>query len=207
MKMGVRIIMSTYRHDSSTGRPRGLGFITLVGAAVLALGLLASACSTSDSNTATLSDGRLVVDATPSQSEPATGATPVDFRYDTLDGTSAALSELGDKPVVVNFFASWCPACIAEMPDFEVVHQAVGGEVDFLGLALQDRPEAARALVADTGVTYAVGTDDGEIFELFKGLGMPTTVLIGADGVVLDVHSGQLSAAALREKIDDVLLS
>lgn len=206
MKIGVRINMNMNRHDSVSGRAPGPVAARLVGV-VFAVGLLASACGTSGSNSATLSDGRLVVDATATQSEPATGTTPVDFRYDTLDGGTAALSELGDKPVVVNFFASWCPACIAEMPDFEEVHQAMSADVDFLGLALQDRPESARALVADTGVTYAVGTDEGEIFELFKGLGMPTTVLIGADGVVLDVHSGQLSADALREKIDDVLLS
>ena len=176
--------------------------------AVLALGLVAAACSSDGSGTAVLSDGRIVVEGGGSSVDSPTGDSPVDFRYDTLDGGSAALSELaGDRPVVVNFFASWCPACIAEMPDFESVHQAVGTDVEFLGLALQDRAEAAEQLVLDTGVTYAIGTDDGDIFEMFQGLGMPTTVFIDAGGVVRDVHSGQLSADALLTRIDDVLLS
>jgi thiol-disulfide isomerase/thioredoxin len=155
-----------------------------------------------------LRDGAIVVDGSGSSTDSPTGSTPIDFRYETLDGGAATLSELGDNPVVLNFFASWCPACIAEMPDFEAVYQAMGSEVDFLGLALQDRPESAAALVGDTGITYTVGTDDdGAIYEMFKGLGMPTTVFIDSDGVVREVHSGQLSADALREKIDDVLLS
>jgi len=199
MTMGVRDTMRT-RTDRS--------FAVRLIAVFPALALVVAACGSNGSNTATLSDGRIIADGVSAQAEPVTGSTPVDFRYETLDGDSAALSELGDKPVVVNFFASWCPACIAEMPDFEAVHQALSGDVDFLGLALQDRAESALALIDETGVTYPVGTDeDGEIFELFKGLGMPTTVFIDANGVVRDVHSGQLSADALRAKIDDVLLS
>lgn len=177
-------------------------------AVVVIIALAAVGCGSGGANTARLDDGRIIAEGDPARTPPPSGSTPVDFRYGTLDGGSAALSELGDKPVVVNFFASWCPACIAEMPDFEAVHQALDGRVDFLGLALQDRRESAVGLVEQTGVTYAVGTDeDGEIFELFQGLGMPTTVFIGADGVVRDVHSGQLSAEALRARIDDVLLS
>ena len=177
-------------------------------AAVATLVLTAVACGSDAANVARLDDGRIIAEGAPGRTPSASGATPVDFRYGTLDGGSAAFSALGDKPVVVNFFASWCPACIAEMPDFETVHQALDGRVDFLGLALQDRPESAASLVEQTGITYAVGTDDdAEIFEMFQGLGMPTTVFIDSDGVVQDVHSGQLSAEALRERIDRVLLS
>ena len=174
---------------------------------LFAVGLIAAACGSDAANTATLRDGRITVAGAGGSADAPTGTTPVDFRYETLDGRSAAFSELSGTPVVVNFFASWCPACIAEMPDFESVHQATRDDVEFLGLALQDRVDAATKLVEDTGVTYAIGTDDGDIFELFQGLGMPTTVFIDADGVVRDVHSGQLSADALRAKIDDVLLS
>jgi len=173
---------------------------------VVALALMAAACG-SDANTIELSDGRIDSPGTRSESQDTPfGATPVDFRYDTLDGGSVALSELGDKPVVLNFFASWCSSCIAEMPDFEAVHQARIGEVEFIGLALNDRPESAQALVASTGVTYSIGTDDGRIFELFKGLGMPTTVFIDADGVVRQVHSGQLNEDSLSDRIDELLV-
>ena len=156
--------------------------------AVVAVTLLvAVACGSAEATTASESDG-----------------TPIDFTYETIDGGSARFSGLGDKPVVLNFFASWCPACIAEMPDFESVHLANADRVQFLGLALQDRPESAVALVDDTGITYPVGFDkSGDIFSIFKGLGMPTTVFIDADGVVQDVHTGTLTAEALSDKIDN----
>ena len=133
---------------------------------------------------------------------------PVNFRWDTFDGSTKALSDLPSMPVVVNFFASWCPSCIAEMPDFEAVSQSFDGDVQFVGLAMQDRPESAEALVAETGVTYEVGADpNGDIFAQMGGLGMPTTVFIDADGVITSVHSGQLTADSLTDKINDELLS
>ncbi len=173
----------------------------------LALGLIAAACGSDATDTITLTDGRIEIRGVTGSGVSPTGDTPVDFRYGTLDGDSAAFSDLRGTPVVVNFFASWCPACIAEMPEFESVHQAAGDEVAFLGLAVQDRVDTAAQLVRETGVTYPIGTDDGTIYEMFQGLSMPTTVFIAADGVVRDVHSGQLSADALQAKIDDVLLS
>lgn len=199
MRMGVRGIMSLPIPPSL----RRLG--ARGPALVLTVALLAAACG-SDAATIELSDGRIESPGRTESQDTPFGATPVDFRYDTLDGGSAALSELGDKPVVLNFFASWCPSCIAEMPDFEAVHQAHADDVDFLGLALNDRPESAQALVTSTGVTYATGTDDGRVYELFRGIGMPTTVFIDADGIVRQVHSGVLTEETLTERIDELLL-
>ncbi|MGI9606975.1 MAG: TlpA family protein disulfide reductase [Acidimicrobiales bacterium] len=142
--------------------------------------------------------------ATSGPVEPA--AEDANFTYDTFEEGTKQLADLPEGPVVVNFFASWCPTCIAEMPDFEKVHQAVGGDVTFLGLALQDRPESAQVLVADTGVTYDIGLDEGDIFEKFGGLGMPTTVFIDADGVVQQVFSGGLTEDALMDIINEKLL-
>ncbi len=201
MRIGVRGTMTLSTPHSL--RRRGARLPALI----VAVALMAAACA-SDSTTIELSDGRIESPARAESQDAPFGATPVDFRYDTLDGGSAALSELGDKPVVLNFFASWCPTCIEEMPDFEAVHQARSGEIDFLGLALRDRPESAEALVASTGVTFAVGTDDdGRVFELFKGIGMPTTVFIDAEGVVQQVHSGLLNEETLSERIDELLVA
>ena len=128
--------------------------------------------------------------------------------FTTFDGAPASTADYRGRPLVVNFFASWCTPCIAEMPDFEAVHQTLGDDVAFLGLALRDPVEEAQALVERTGVTYDVGRDsDGSALAFYGGLGMPTTVFLDAEGTVVEVHSGQLSAAQLERIIREQLLT
>ena len=131
-----------------------------------------------------------------------------DVRLGALgDQPDRSLGELiGTKPVVLNFFASWCAPCITEMPGFEAVHQSVGDQVTVVGLAYQDSPEAALDTVERTGVTYPTYTDpQGSALTYFQGLSMPSTVFIDASGEVVDVVSGALSESELRGKISDLL--
>ena len=126
---------------------------------------------------------------------------------ETLDGGTTTLADYRGKPLVLNFFASWCPPCLAEMPGFERVHQDLAGRVGFLGVNLQDRVTDGRAVVEQTGVTYDIARDpDGDLFAAFGGIAMPTTVFIDADGNIVDVQSGELSAGGLADRIDDELL-
>lgn len=122
------------------------------------------------------------------------------------DGPDRQLGEfLGTTPVVVNFFGSWCQPCLEEMPDFETVHQESGDQVTFIGLAENDTPDKALDTVARTGVTYPTFTDaTGAALSYFQGLAMPTTVFIGADGEVLEVHSRKLSDDDLRDKLQEL---
>lgn len=128
--------------------------------------------------------------------------------FELLDGGTADFADYRGTPLVVNFFASWCPPCLAEMPDFEAVHQDFAGEVAFVGLNMQDSAENGRSLVEQTGVTYDVGRDpDGILFQALGGIAMPTTVFVDADGQVVDVHSGALTAGALRDRVTELLSS
>lgn len=123
--------------------------------------------------------------------------------YDLLDGGQSSLGTHAGRPLLVNFFASWCAPCVAEMPALEEVHQQYRGRVDFLGLDTQEQAADGRKLVEKTGITYPVGLDpDGTWFTAFGGLGMPTTVLIRPNGSIAAVHSGALTADALRSMID-----
>ena len=125
----------------------------------------------------------------------------------TFDGEPVTFAGFSDRPVVLNFFASWCPTCIAELPDFETVSQNLAADVQFLGLATQDRAEASDELVESTGITFPIGRDpDGAIFSIFQGLGMPTTVFINADGTVAEVHTGVLNVESLTNTINEELL-
>ena len=135
--------------------------------------------------------------------------TPEDPRaavFTTFEGEEEPLASLRGQPVLVNFFASTCIPCITEMPDLEEVHQELGDQITFLGLALQDRPDDALALVDQTGVTYRVAQDkDASVIQALGGTSLPTTVLIDADGRIKARHSGQIDAARLRAFIDEHL--
>ena len=123
-----------------------------------------------------------------------------------LRGGRVRLADLRGRPVVLNFWASWCPPCLAEMPEFQRVHRRLGDRVAFLGVNQRDQAQAAERLARSSGVTYPLALDAaGRAFDAFGGLGMPTTVLIGADGTVADIVSGQLDETLLRERIRSVL--
>ncbi|NNC79892.1 MAG: TlpA family protein disulfide reductase [Acidimicrobiales bacterium] len=174
-------------------------------AVLLLFALVATACS-SGSDVGVLGSGDSA--ASSEVPEAQTGGGLATFSYEGRDGSVNFIEERRGTPVVVNFFANWCPPCVAEMPDFEQVHQDTKGKVDFIGLALQSPADRVTALVESTGVTYEIGVDqNGELFKELGGLGMPTTVFIDADGQIARVHSGQLSAESLTAVIDDELLS
>ena len=131
-----------------------------------------------------------------------------EVRLGALDGgADHTLGELiGTKPVVLNFFASWCAPCLTEMPGFEAVHQSLGDQVTMVGMAYDDQPEDALDTVERTGVTYPTYSDlEGTAITYFGGLAMPTTVFIDASGEVKDVVSRPLGEDELRDEISDLL--
>src|SRR6266540_3514614 len=116
------------------------------------------------------------------------------------------LADLVGRPAVVNFWASWCPFCAAEMPAFERVPQRLGERVAFVGIDQRDQRGPALALARRTGVSYRLAFDPaGRSFDAFGGLGMPTTVLLRADGTVAEIVTGQLDEQALARKLHDDL--
>lgn len=129
-----------------------------------------------------------------------------DRSYQTLEGETTSLPELGDEPMVVNFWASWCPPCVAEMPDLERVHLEVADEVRFVGLNTQDSLERAEQLVAETGVTYELGLDpDGELFRDFEVVAMPSTFFVDEAGAIVHSHAGLLTEEQLRDLLAEHL--
>ncbi len=112
------------------------------------------------------------------------------------------LGEYGGKPLVVNFFASWCPPCVREMPEFQRVFEKLNGRVAFLGLSQDRTAQDALDLVAATGVTYDVGWDlDLEIYQATESIAMPTTAFVSPEGDLLDTFAGLLNEEALNERI------
>ncbi len=136
----------------------------------------------------------------PMQGEDVTGQQVPDIDFERFDGTVGAFSDYEGRPLVINFFASWCVPCVAEMPDFEQVHQANGDQVAFLGLNVTEQPESAQALIERTGITYDTGRDPkGELLAAFGGANMPTTVFVDANGTIVAVHTGKIDRAELEQ--------
>jgi thiol-disulfide isomerase/thioredoxin len=136
-----------------------------------------------------------------------TGRPAPPTSFTTFDGPAASLADLRGSPVVVNFWGSWCPPCIREMPAFEQVHRAYGDRVRFVGLAVNDAETSARAQARMTGVSYLLGFDpDGLIGTSFGILDMPATVLIDRDGTVVHTsQAGALTAEQLTGLVEDKL--
>lgn len=121
-----------------------------------------------------------------------------------FDGNEDSIAGLQGKPTVLNFWASTCAACIAEMPEFETVYQDLGDQVAFVGMNTGDRRDAADRLSTQTGVTYPLAEDPGsDVFRNFGLFVMPTTVLLTADGDIGYVWSGVLTEKELRILIDE----
>jgi thiol-disulfide isomerase/thioredoxin len=125
--------------------------------------------------------------------------------YTRFGGGTAPLTT-GGRPLVVNFWATYCGPCVTEMPAIEQVYQANADRVGVLGLQVQEAEELAQPLIDRTGVTYPLGRDpQGTLVRAFGGMNLPTTVLITADGTIAEVHTGAVTAEELQALIDEHL--
>jgi len=132
-------------------------------------------------------------------------------RFNTLtftkeDGSEGTLADYQGQPLVLNFFASWCAPCRAEMPDIQATFEQAQGKVAFLGVNADLTEDAWRSFVAESQVTYpTVFQPDNILFSELGLIGMPSTVLINPDGTVAYQHSGIIDAEELTGLIDEHL--
>ncbi len=126
----------------------------------------------------------------------------------TADGETATLADFEGEPLVVNFFASWCGPCRAELPDFERVHQANIGEVRFVGINHDFEEQTWRSFVQETEISFeTVFQPQTEIWTALDAKGTPATAFISADGELMELWTGVLTEERLQELIDEHLVS
>ena len=121
-----------------------------------------------------------------------------------LGGGTFELSAHLGNPIVINFWASWCPPCRRESPLLERTWRAYAGKgVQFVGVDIQDDPEDAQAYLDEFGLTFPNGTDSGGKITVDYGvIGLPVTFFIGADGIVEGRFVGALREDRLVEWVE-----
>jgi cytochrome c biogenesis protein CcmG, thiol:disulfide interchange protein DsbE len=116
-----------------------------------------------------------------------------------LDGTAVDITSYRGKPVVVNFWASWCTPCRDEFPLFKDRLAALG-PVDglvMLGVMYKDQADLARGFLTEFGATWPTVPDpDGKLAAAYRVVAPPQTFFIDADGVVRGIQVGEVRAAA-----------
>ncbi|MBE6587225.1 MAG: redoxin domain-containing protein [Ruminococcaceae bacterium] len=141
---------------------------------------------------------------TPERNEPVAPDITV---YDA-DGNAVRLSDFKGKPVILNFWASWCTPCKKEMPDFNEKYLEYGDEIQFLMIdfAKDDNIEDAKAYVAEMGFAFPVYFDTyGDAAKTYGVIGFPTTVFIDSDGYIMDSYRGTISEETLLSGINKIL--
>ncbi len=138
---------------------------------------------------------------------PLVGQEAPDFRLSLLDGGTTSLKDLRGQIAVVNFWASWCPSCVEEMPALQDVWEMYEDKgVTFLGITYQDDVSTVRSALTQYGTTYPVGLDTGDrITDRYGITGIPETFIVDADGRVAHVHVGPIAAEALVTQLEALL--
>ena len=153
--------------------------------------------------------GGLATEATAGETEAAANPAP-DFTVYDSEGNPYKLSDSRGKPVILNFWASWCGPCKSEMPDIEKAYQTYGDQIHFLLVDLtdgyQETVESAAAYIAEEGFTFPVYYDTAIEGAMAYGVsGIPVTYFIDAEGNLVAYYQSAMSESILQQGIDMLL--
>lgn len=145
----------------------------------------------------------------PQAEAPHVGNLAPDFTVPTLTGETVSLADLqtaDGRPVVLNFWATWCPPCRVEMPFFQRLSDQYAGQVAIVGVNQAESAAKIAPFAEEFGLTYPLLVDeDLKVNNRYGVLNLPTTIFIDGNGVVREVLIGTISQAVLEDRIQDLL--
>jgi thiol-disulfide isomerase/thioredoxin len=144
---------------------------------------------------------------------PMVGHLAPDFAAKTVEGEAHRLADYVDRdgggdgrPVVLNFWASWCGPCRMEMPAFQRAALNYAGRAVILGVNQAESAETIRDFALNTGVTYPLLVDEDWVVNRKYGVAnLPTTIFIDSGGVIREVFVGTMNQAVLEDKLNALL--
>jgi len=125
------------------------------------------------------------------------------FTLSTSDDQTISLTDYQGRVVLINFWATWCPSCIAEMPAYEAVYQQQADRLVVLGINLQESSEQVQKFAASLGLSFPILLDqDGQVtIEQYQMVGMPGSIIVDRDGIIFYRHIGPMSSELLQQKL------
>lgn len=132
-----------------------------------------------------------------------------DFTVVDVDDNEVKLSDYIGKPIVLNFWASWCPPCKAEFPEFEKVYNEQKDDVTFLMINMTDgqreTKEKGLKYITDNEYTLPIYFDTKQEASFTYGIvSIPTTLFINTDGNIVSAKQGQISEKTLNNEISNI---
>ena len=140
---------------------------------------------------------------------PGVGLYAPSFSLETITGDTISLADFAGQPVILNFWASWCPPCRAEMPALQAVYAEYQDEIIILAINAsdQDTVSAVEKIRSDLGLEFPILMDvGGAVQKTYKISSLPTTYYISPDGKINKIEiGGPLTEASLRIWIGKML--
>ena len=137
--------------------------------------------------------------------EPSAHIAP-DFLLLDMEGNEVTLASFFGKPIILNFWASWCGPCKMEMPEIQKFYDKYGQEIHFLLVSVDDSLDAAKTFISDSGYTFPVYFDTNMECAYGYGVsGIPMTFFIDKEGNLISGKSGMISEDDLDRRIQTIL--